>query len=141
VFVRRTTTTAETSRLLVRFAPFLLLVPPPSAAIEARRGTAEGSSPATQTRGRAAAGRVGGVVRGPGVVMPVSMMVTVVHAEDVAVVGGAAGRVGEDGVGLGEEGEGVRGVWVGGIGVGMVGFGEGVEGPEELSVRAVSCCL
>lgn len=101
MFVRRTTAAAETSRLLMRLAPSLFLVPPPSATVEARRGAAEGSSPATQTRGRATAGRVGGVVRGSGVVVPMSMMVAVVHAEDVAVVGGAAGRVGEDGVGLG----------------------------------------
>lgn len=60
--------------------------------------------------------------------MSVGMMVAVVYAENVAVVGGAAGCVGEDGVGLGEEGEGVRSVWVGGICIWMVSFGEGVEG-------------
>lgn len=73
--------------------------------------------------------------------MPVSMMMPMVHAEDVAVVGCAAGCVGEDGVGLGEEGEGVRGVWVGGIGVGMVSFGEGVEGSEVLLGNGFSLCL
>lgn len=67
--------------------------------------------------------------------MSVGMMVAMVYAEDVAVVGGAAGCIGEDGVGLGEEGEGVRSVWVGGICVRMVSFGEGVEGPEKILVR------
>lgn len=68
--------------------------------------------------------------------MPVSMMVTVMHTEDVAVVGGTAGGIGENGIGLGEEGEGVRGVWVGRIGIRVVSLGEGVEGPNELSVRS-----
>lgn len=50
-------------------------------------------------------------------------------AEDVSVVGGAAREVGEDGVGLGKEGEGARGVRIRGVDVRMVGFGEGVKGP------------
>lgn len=57
------------------------------------------------------------------------LVMLLVEAEDVAVVGGAAGRVGEDGVGLGEEGEGVGGRGVGGVGVWVVDFGELVEGP------------
>ena len=46
-----------------------------------------------------------------------------------AVVGGAARWIREHGVGLGEEGEGVRGLWVGGVGVRVVDLGELVEGP------------
>lgn len=51
----------------------------------------------------------------------------VVNTEDVTVVGCAAGFVGEDVVGFGDERKGVRGGWIGAIHVGVVGFGEGVE--------------
>lgn len=46
----------------------------------------------------------------------------VVKAQDIAVVGGAARSVGEDGVGLGDEGEVVSGVGVGAICVWVVRF-------------------
>lgn len=52
------------------------------------------------------------------------------EAEDVAVVGGAAWRVGEDGVGFGEEGEGGGGGGVVAVCVWVVDFGELVEGPR-----------
>jgi hypothetical protein len=57
-----------------------------------------------------------------------------VEAEDVAVVGGAAGWVGEKGVGFGEEGEHGGGGGVGGVDVWVVGFRESIEGSEELKI-------
>jgi hypothetical protein len=50
-----------------------------------------------------------------------------VEAEDIAIVGGAAWGVGEDGVGFGEEGEVVRGGWVVWVRIWMMYFGETVE--------------
>lgn len=61
-------------------------------------------------------------------VMSMVPVPVLVQAQDVAVVGCSARGVGEDGVGLGQEGEVVRGVWVGAVRVGVVRFGEGVEG-------------
>lgn len=107
-------------RLFMRLASLLLLLAPPSAPIEARRGPAKGSTSATQAGGRAAAGAVVGAVG--------SVVWVVVQAEDVAVVGGAGVWVGEDFVGFIEEGEGVRGVGVGAISVGVVSLGEGEVG-------------
>lgn len=102
---------------------------PSAAAVEAGRGTAEGAPAAAEAGGWTAPGRVGAVVGGAGGVAVLVLVMLLVEAEDVAVVGGAAGRVGEDGVGLGEEGEGVGGRGVGGVGVWVVDFGELVEGP------------
>ena len=112
--------------------PFILLLSPPATAIEARRWTAERAATTTQTRRCAAAGWVvravvGAMARG---------MWDVVQTEDVAIVGGTAVRVGEDFVGLREQGEGMRGVRIAAVGVGMVGFGEGEVGPGRLLVFA-----
>lgn len=51
-----------------------------------------------------------------------------VKTEDVAVVCGATGRVGEECVGFGEQRETGGGVGVGGVCVWMVRLGQAVEG-------------
>lgn len=102
---------------------------PAAVAVEAGRRPAEGSSAAAQAGGGTAAGGICAVVGG------LVRVLLVVKAQDVAVVGGAAGDVGEDGVGLGDEGEVVGGVGVGAICVGVVSLGERIEG----SGRLVRC--
>lgn len=63
----------------------------------------------------------------------------VVKAQDIAIVGGAAGSVREDGVGLGDEGEVVSGVGVGAICVWVVRFRQCVKGPGK--TLEISCRL
>lgn len=92
---------------------------PSAITVEAWRGAAEGSSAATQAGGWTAAGGIRAVVGG--LVRVVRMLV--VKAQDVAIVGGAAGSVREDGVRFGDEGEVVSGVEVGSICVWVVSLG------------------
>lgn len=96
--------------LLVRGAPLLRVGAVAAALVEAVRRAAEGAArgvgaAAREARGRAAARRGGGrVVVGPAVV--------VVRGAEVAVVGGALGRGGEDGVGLRDADEALGGVGI-----------------------------
>jgi hypothetical protein len=72
------------------------------------------------------------------------VVVVFVKAQNVAIVGGAASSVGEEGVGLGEEREVVSGVGIGAICVGMMSFGECVERSNESREKnglVVSCKL
>lgn len=122
-------------RLLVGLAPLVGVRAPAAAPVEARRGAAEGPSALGEARGRAAAGVVlvlmlvgGGAVVGAGGRGGVVMVMRVVQAQDVAVVLGAAGGVGEDVVGFGEEGEVLGGAGRG-VHVRVVRLGEQVEGP------------
>ena len=96
---------------------------PSSVAVETGWWAAESSSSSGETCGRTTAGG--------GVRTPRSSVATaaVVETESVAVVRCAAGRVGENGVGFGEEGECLGGVGGGAVGVRVVSFREGVEGP------------
>lgn len=122
-------------RLLVGLAPLVGVRAPAAAPVEARRGAAEGPSALGEARGRAAAGVVlvlvlvgGGAVVGAGGRGGVVVVMRVVQAQDVAVVLGAAGGVGEDVVGFGEEGEVLGGAGRG-VHVRVVRLGEQVEGP------------
>lgn len=127
--------------LLVRATTLVRLRAPSAAAVEARRGPAEGGPAAAEAGGGAAAGLTGARVGGAGAVVVVGAMVRVLEAEDVAVVGGAAGGVREERVRLGEEGEGGGGGGVGGVGVGVVRLGEGVEGPAVFCRSPVSTLI
>lgn len=111
-------------------APLVCVIAPAAAAVEAWWRAAEGAAATGEARGRAAAGRVRAVVGGGcvGARRLLVVVMVVVQAQDVAVVGGAAGGMAEDGVRLGEQGECGGGVCVGGVGVRVVRLGEGVKG-------------
>lgn len=89
----------------MRLASLLRMGSPSSTAVETRGRAAKCALSTTKTGGGAAACRTGGVVGCAGAVA----LWVVVDAEDVAVVGCAAGFVGENGVGFGYEGENVGG--------------------------------